>query len=148
MRWSGRSHGADTDRILGSLGLTADAIAGTNYEIDFTVAGTSVPLLNAAFRPAKGTGDLFVNATYFVTGAGGRRQPAVTIDGATSGAPPAASNANASMLYKPEPTPPKIISPSCISSIGIRPPSGVSESWALATAPVDAEVVATVKTPD
>ncbi|MGH3374218.1 MAG: CaiB/BaiF CoA transferase family protein [Actinoallomurus sp.] len=28
VRWSGRSHGADTDRILGSLGLDADAIAG------------------------------------------------------------------------------------------------------------------------
>ena len=48
---------------------------------------TSLPLLSAAFRPAKGTGDLFVNATYFVTGAGGRRQPAVTIDGATNDEP-------------------------------------------------------------
>ncbi|GLY80396.1 CaiB/BaiF CoA transferase family protein [Actinoallomurus iriomotensis] len=28
VRWSGRSHGADTDRILGSLGLSADDIAG------------------------------------------------------------------------------------------------------------------------
>ncbi|WP_329247393.1 CoA transferase [Actinoallomurus sp. NBC_01490] len=28
IEWSGRSHGADTDRILGSLGLTADDIAG------------------------------------------------------------------------------------------------------------------------
>jgi crotonobetainyl-CoA:carnitine CoA-transferase CaiB-like acyl-CoA transferase len=28
IRWSGRSHGADTDRILGSLGLTADDLAG------------------------------------------------------------------------------------------------------------------------
>jgi hypothetical protein len=43
---------------------------------------TSLPLLNAAFRQAKGTGDLFVNATYFVTGAGGRRQTTVTLDGA------------------------------------------------------------------
>ena len=40
---------------------------------------TSLPLLNSAFRSAKGTGDLFVNATYFVTGVGGRRQAAVTI---------------------------------------------------------------------
>ena len=38
-------------------------------------------------RPARGTGDLFVNATYFVTGAGGRRQAAVTIDGATNDDP-------------------------------------------------------------
>jgi crotonobetainyl-CoA:carnitine CoA-transferase CaiB-like acyl-CoA transferase len=28
VRWSGRSHGEDTDRVLGSLGLTADDIAG------------------------------------------------------------------------------------------------------------------------
>jgi crotonobetainyl-CoA:carnitine CoA-transferase CaiB-like acyl-CoA transferase len=27
LRWTGRSHGADTDRVLGSLGLTADEIA-------------------------------------------------------------------------------------------------------------------------
>ncbi|HEX6973345.1 MAG TPA: TonB-dependent receptor, partial [Vicinamibacterales bacterium] len=45
---------------------------------------TSLPLLNAAFRPAKGTGDLFVNATYFVTGAGGRRQTTFTLDGANN----------------------------------------------------------------
>lgn len=42
---------------------------------------TTLPLLNAAFRQAKGTGDLFVNATYFVTGVGGRRQTTVTLDG-------------------------------------------------------------------
>jgi hypothetical protein len=48
---------------------------------------TSLPLLNASFRQAKGTGDLFVNATYFATGAGGRRQPAVTMDGATNDDP-------------------------------------------------------------
>ena len=34
---------------------------------------TTLPLFNSAFRQGKGTGDLFVNATYFVTGAG---QPA------------------------------------------------------------------------
>ena len=45
---------------------------------------TSLPLLNAAFRQAKGTGDLFVNATYFVTGVGGRRQTTVTLDGANN----------------------------------------------------------------
>ncbi|HEX8557079.1 MAG TPA: TonB-dependent receptor [Pyrinomonadaceae bacterium] len=43
---------------------------------------TSLPLLNSAFRQAKGTGDLFVNQTYFVTGVGGRRQTTVTLDGA------------------------------------------------------------------
>ena len=42
---------------------------------------SSLPLLNSAFRSAKGTGDLFVNATYFVTGAGSRRTTTFTIDG-------------------------------------------------------------------
>src|SRR5215471_579453 len=46
-----------------------------------------LPLLNAAFRPARGTGDLFVNAVYSVTGAGGRRETAVTMDGATNDDP-------------------------------------------------------------
>src|ERR1051326_8328859 len=45
---------------------------------------TTLPLLNAAFRQAKGTGDLFVNTTYFVTGVGGRRQTTVTLDGANN----------------------------------------------------------------
>ena len=45
---------------------------------------STLPLLNAAFRQAKGTGDLFVNATYFVTGVGGRRQTTVTLDGANN----------------------------------------------------------------
>jgi hypothetical protein len=42
---------------------------------------STVPLLNASFRSAKGTGDLFVNATYFATGAGSRRTTTFTIDG-------------------------------------------------------------------
>ncbi|HEX8160839.1 MAG TPA: TonB-dependent receptor [Pyrinomonadaceae bacterium] len=45
---------------------------------------TTLPLLNSAFRQAKGTGDLFVNQTYFVTGVGGRRQTTVTLDGANN----------------------------------------------------------------
>jgi hypothetical protein len=45
---------------------------------------STLPLLNSAFRPAKGTGDLFVNQTYFVTGVGGRRQTTVTLDGANN----------------------------------------------------------------
>ena len=48
---------------------------------------TNLPLLNAAFRPAKGTGDLFLNATYFVTGAGGRRQTDFVVDGASGDEP-------------------------------------------------------------
>ncbi|MCU1246299.1 MAG: hypothetical protein JWN02_2209, partial [Acidobacteria bacterium] len=35
-------------------------------------------------RQAKGTGDLFVNATYFVTGAGSRRTTTFTLDGANN----------------------------------------------------------------
>ena len=34
---------------------------------------STLPLLNSAFRQGKGTGDLFVNQTYFITGAGSRR---------------------------------------------------------------------------
>jgi hypothetical protein len=45
---------------------------------------TTVPLFNAAFRQAKGTGDLFVNATYFTTGAGSRRTTTFTLDGANN----------------------------------------------------------------
>jgi hypothetical protein len=43
---------------------------------------SSLPLLNSAFRQGKGTGDLFVNQTYFVTGAGSRRTTTFTLDGA------------------------------------------------------------------
>ena len=74
-----------------SEGIRQDPQLGrrlTSAEIDATpVLGrkvTSLPLLNASFRQAKGTGDLFVNATYFVTGAGGRRQTTVTLDGANN----------------------------------------------------------------
>ena len=45
---------------------------------------TSVPLLNSAFRQGKGTGDLFVNQTYFITGVGSRRATTFTIDGASN----------------------------------------------------------------
>ena len=52
-----------------------------------------------------------------------------------------ATTANASMPYRPEPTPPKITSPSWISHIGTRPPSGVNESCIALTAPYEAAVV-------
>ncbi|HEX6642341.1 MAG TPA: TonB-dependent receptor, partial [Thermoanaerobaculia bacterium] len=45
---------------------------------------TSLPLLNSSFRQGKGTGDLFVNATYFITGAGSRRTTTFTLDGASN----------------------------------------------------------------
>lgn len=44
---------------------------------------TSLPLLNSAVRPARGTGDLFLSNTLFVIDGGGRRQPDYRIDGAT-----------------------------------------------------------------
>lgn len=72
-------------------GIRADPQIGARLDsptIDSTpILGrkvTSLPLLNSAFRQAKGTGDLFVNATYFVTGVGGRRQTTVTLDGANN----------------------------------------------------------------
>jgi len=69
-------------------GVRADAQIGRRLDssqIDETpILGrkiSTVPLLNASFRSAKGTGDLFVNATYFATGAGSRRTTTFTIDG-------------------------------------------------------------------
>jgi hypothetical protein len=46
-----------------------------------------LPLLSGAFRNAKGTGDLFMNSVFFVTGAGGRRQTDFVVDGATGDEP-------------------------------------------------------------
>jgi outer membrane receptor protein involved in Fe transport len=43
----------------------------------------ALPLLNSAFRPGKGTGDLFVNTIYVATGAGGRREVTTAVDGST-----------------------------------------------------------------
>ncbi len=72
-------------------GVRADAQIGRRLDspqIDETpILGrkvTTLPLLNAAFRQAKGTGDLFVNQTYFVTGAGSRRTTTTTLDGANN----------------------------------------------------------------
>ena len=45
---------------------------------------SSIPLLNSAFRQGKGTGDLFVNQTYVVTGVGSRRATTFTFDGANN----------------------------------------------------------------
>jgi hypothetical protein len=72
-------------------GVRADAQIGRrldSVEIDETpILGRkvgSLPLLNSAFRQGKGTGDLFVNATYFITGAGSRRTTTFTLDGANN----------------------------------------------------------------
>jgi carboxypeptidase family protein/TonB-dependent receptor-like protein len=45
---------------------------------------TTLPLFNSAFRQGKGTGDLFVNATYFVTAGGSRRTTTYMLDGANN----------------------------------------------------------------
>ena len=67
---------AQIGRRLDSAGIDETPILGRKL--------SSAPLLNAAFRQAKGTGDLFVNQTYSVTGVGGRRQTTVTLDGASN----------------------------------------------------------------
>ncbi len=72
-------------------GVQADPQIGRRFDsaqIDETpILGrkaSSLPLLNSAFRQAKGTGDLFVNQTYFTTGAGSRRTTTTTLDGANN----------------------------------------------------------------
>jgi hypothetical protein len=72
------------------LGVRADSQIGRtidSQEISETpILGRKVstlPLFNSAFRSGKGIGDLFVNATYFVTAAGSRRTTTTMVDGAT-----------------------------------------------------------------
>jgi carboxypeptidase family protein/TonB-dependent receptor-like protein len=72
-------------------GVRGDAQVGRRLEsatIDETpILGrkiTTLPLFNSAFRQGKGTGDLFVNATYFITGAGSRRTTTFMLDGASN----------------------------------------------------------------
>lgn len=45
---------------------------------------STLPLLNSAFRQGKGTGDLFVNQTYFISGVGSRRATTILLDGASN----------------------------------------------------------------
>jgi hypothetical protein len=70
-------------------GVRADPQIGRSFDTsqieDTPVLGrklSTIPLLNSAFRQAKGTGDLFVNQTYVATGAGSRRTTTTTLDGA------------------------------------------------------------------
>jgi hypothetical protein len=44
---------------------------------------TTLPLLNSAVRPARGTGDLFLNNTLFVVNGSGRRQTTFRLDGSS-----------------------------------------------------------------
>src|SRR5262249_8648607 len=83
------SGGATEVTVYGTTqGVRDDPELGTRIDsarIDATpILGrkiSSVPLLNAAFRNAKGTGDLFMNSVYVVTGAGGRREADYIVDG-------------------------------------------------------------------
>ncbi len=82
--------GASEVTVFGTTeGVRADPQIGRrieSWQIDETpILGrklSTLPLLNSAFRQGKGTGDLFVNQTYFVTGAGSRRTTTFTLDGA------------------------------------------------------------------
>jgi hypothetical protein len=75
----GTTQGVRADPQLG-LPLKSDQINET------PILGRKVstlPLLNSAFRQGKGTGDLFVNQTYFITGVGSRRATTFLLDGAS-----------------------------------------------------------------
>ena len=75
------SGGKNEVTVFGTTdGVRGDAQIGRRFDspqIDQTpILGrklTSIPLLNSAFRQGKGTGDLFVNQTYFITGVGDRK---------------------------------------------------------------------------
>lgn len=79
-------------RVYGTTqGVRSDAQIGRrldNETLDATpILGrkiTTVPLFNSAFRQGKGTGDLFVNATYFITASGSRRTTTFMLDGASN----------------------------------------------------------------
>jgi hypothetical protein len=76
----GTNQGVHTDPQIGRRldGPTIDETPILGRKI------TTVPLLNSAFRQGKGTGDLFVNATYFITAAGSRRTTTYMLDGASN----------------------------------------------------------------
>ncbi len=85
--------GGKTDVVVygTNQGVRADSQIGHRLDsptIDETpILGrkiTTLPLFNSAFRQGKGTGDLFVNATYFVTASGSRRTTTFMLDGASN----------------------------------------------------------------
>src|SRR6185369_14767101 len=76
----GTAEGVRADPLIG-LPLRSEQINETPILGRKT---TTLPLLNSAFRQGKGTGDLFVNQIYFITGAGSRRATTVTLDGANN----------------------------------------------------------------
>ena len=86
------SGGKSEVTVFGTLeGVRADPQIGLtlkSQEINETpILGrkvSTIPLLNSAFRQGKGTGDLFVNQTYFITGVGSRRATTILLDGASN----------------------------------------------------------------
>lgn len=76
----GTTQGVRADPLIG-LPLRAEQINETPILGRKT---STLPLLNSAFRQGKGTGDLFVNQIYVITGAGSRRTTTVTLDGANN----------------------------------------------------------------
>ncbi len=76
----GTAQGVRADPKIG-LALESAAIDATPI---LGRKSTTLPLLNSSFRQGKGTGDLFVNATYFITGVGSRRATSFTLDGASN----------------------------------------------------------------
>jgi len=89
------SGGASEVTVYGTAaGVRNDPELGTRLDAERVEATpllgrkiSYLPLLNAAFRPAKGTGDLFMNSVYVVTGAGGRREADFIVDGASGDEP-------------------------------------------------------------
>jgi len=90
-------------KLVASGGKTAVTVYGTTQgvrsdpQIGRRMDGTAIddtpilgrkisnlPLFNSAFRQGKGTGDLFVNTTYFITGSGSRRTTTFMLDGASN----------------------------------------------------------------
>ncbi len=79
----GTAQGVRTDPEIGTR------LAGTQID-EIPLLGrkiSSLPLMDSAFRSAKGTGDVFLGSSLFVTGAGGRRQADFVVDGATGDEP-------------------------------------------------------------
>src|SRR5262245_22983516 len=70
-------------RADGQIGRRLDGPTIDEKPIPGRKIGT-LPLFHHAFRQGKGTGDLFVNATYFITGSGSRRTTTFMLDGASN----------------------------------------------------------------
>jgi Carboxypeptidase regulatory-like domain len=66
-----------------ALGVTFGAAAVENTPVSNRRL-TNMVLLSSAVKPARGTGDLFLNQTLFVVNGNGRRQTSFVVDGSTA----------------------------------------------------------------